>query len=432
MIGTGVGCKQEIPTTEEVTKEETAKEPETSEEQQAKKVVTVWFHEHPPMITLVKELIVDYEKENPDVQIDFSYFPHADYETALLAGFASGEGPDLFDIGDWNIPAYYKKGLIAPIEYESFGFNSMDDLIESWLPGSLQGYDINGDIYGIPMEFNSFSLFINPDYFKEVGLDPEKDYPKTWDELADIAVKMKIVENGVWKREGFDLPYHDPIWTMITVNAFFAQAGARILSEDGTKCVLDSPEALKAFSTYVELATKSKTGTPDVGMSTPTEPNLDFASGELAMWLTGPWASPTFAGHPLENTYMVVPTPQMKDGVKDTASIYGWCWSVSSAAKSTSESWKFINFLSNHQERFLTEVGYVQPRLGWLDSEAAKNFKYLDVFLKDMEKGTYIERTVIFQEVASAMYKAMQRCVMEGQDVEKSLLEAKTEIESAL
>ena len=129
---------------------------------------------------------------------------------------------------------------------------------------------------------------------------------------------------------------------------------------------------------------------------------------------------------------MVVPLPQMEDGKQEATVLYAWAWAVNPKSDNTMEAWKWINALSSHQEDFLTRAGYIQPRLGWFDSEGAKNTKYLDVFLDDMEKGKYMVRTTKFQEVGIAMHKAIQRCIMEGQDPKTSLGLAKDEIDQAL
>jgi len=424
------GCKEEEVAEEEVAAEEEA----TPVEEVAEEEITIkfWTHEHPPMKALTEEIAGMYEAENPNIKIEFETFPHVDYETTLITAIAGGEGPDAYDMGDWNIPAYYEKNMIAPVEPESFGFGSLEEMEAQWLPRSLEGFKIDGGIYGIPMEFNTFCLFINPDHFEEIGLDPEEDYPKTWTDVANIGSELKIVEDGIWEREGFDLPYHDAVWTMIVATPFFEQMSASIINDEGTECTLDSPEAIEAFTTYVELITKYETGTPNVGMNTSTEPNLDYASGELSMWITGPWAPPTFEGQPLEETYMVVPLPQTEDGVKEATILYAWSWAVNPQSENTAEAWRWINYLSSFQERFLTEVGYIQPRLGWLDSEAALGTKYLDVFIDDMQKGSYMVRTTKFGEISSALHKAMERCILDGQDVETSLNIAKDEIDAAL
>ena len=51
---------------------------------------------------------------------------------------------------------------------------------KAYLPGALDGYIDNGKLYAVPPIASVFSLYINKKHFQEAGLDPDKDYPRTW------------------------------------------------------------------------------------------------------------------------------------------------------------------------------------------------------------------------------------------------------------
>jgi len=405
---------------------------ETKKKVEKQITLMFWQHEDPALKKATEKIIADFEAENPDIKVDYLTAPYTDYITKVMTAVSTGKGPDIFDIGDWDVPTYVSKGLVAPLDPSALGYASVEKLEKDWLNGSLEGFKFGGKIYGVPIEFNTFSLFINPEHFREAGLDPEKDYPKTWKEVGQVSEKLKIIENGVWTREGFDIPYHDPVWTMIDFAPILAQAGGSILSKDGKKCLINSPEALKAFKVYTGLITEYKTGNPNVGQNSSAQPNYDFASGELSMWIIGPWAPSTFAGTPLEDSYMVVPLPQLDDGVREATTVYSLGWMVNAKSKVKDAAYKFLNYSTKQQKYWLQNVGYIQPRLGWLDSSEAKQKPYLDVFINDMKKGKYMVRTVNFQEIGAALHRAVERTVLQGMDPKESLNTAKEEIDEVL
>lgn len=380
-----------------------------------KKTVAYWTHEHPQMVELTNRLIGEYEAKTPGVKIEYQAVPHKDYETKLLIGLTGGTGPDAYDIGDWNIHAYYEKGIVAPIDYEAFGYNSLQELKDAWWPASLSGFEINGQVYGIPMEYNTFSLFINDDHFKEIGLDPLKDYPKIWKELAAIGSRLvKKDSNGRIIREGFDWPHGlGEVWTLLTFEPLVSQYGGSLIDGNG-KPTMNTPAVVNALTTYSELLTKYGVGDASVGASCPTTPNIDLDNGNLTMWITGPWAHPTL--EKLKN-YRVVPLPHVEGRDRSTI-LYCWSWVVNGMAPAgrQSEAWKWLNFLSSNQAQFLEKCGYLQPRKGWENTEAYKNFPFLDVVYDDMFYGKYMFRSTKWAEQAKVVHSAVEKAVLAGED----------------
>src|SRR2546430_4450751 len=42
----------------------------------------------------------------------------------------------------------------------------------------------DGKLYAVPMIAATFSLYLNRKHFQEAGLDPDKDYPRTWEDIG--------------------------------------------------------------------------------------------------------------------------------------------------------------------------------------------------------------------------------------------------------
>ena len=388
--------------------------------------INFWMHDSPQTTTYLKEILPDYEKENPGIKVEAQYIPFSDYETKLMVSLTGGQGPDCFDIGDWNIMAYYDKGLLSPINYKAFGYNSLSALKDAWWPSSLGGFEMENNVYGIPMEYNTFSLFVNKKYFEEAGLDAKNDAPKTWTEMAEIGKKIvKKDASGRYIREAFDWPHLGAVWTVLTFEPLVNQLGGSLLAAGGGPN-FDSPEVIKALETYKGLLWEHGLGDGAVGTSSSTLPNADFNSGEVAMWITGPWAQPLLTE--MQGKYEIVPLPQTKGGMESTI-LYSWAWVVNAkaAGKNQEEAWKFLNFLSNHQVGFLTNAGYLQPRIGWEDSKEFKEFPFIDVFYNDMAKGKFMFRSTKWAEYGEIINRAVERAVLSNEDPAKVLKEAQKE-----
>ena len=338
----------------------------SKEASSAKAGLSFWTHAHPPMNDYTKELILDYQKSHPNVTINYQTFPGDEYLTKLKAALATGSGPDAFDLFDGDLVSYYTQKQLAPVNPKAFNFSSMDELKNAWLPGSLAGSTFDGQVYQMPMEFNTFCLFVNTDLYKQAGLNPDKDYPKTWDDLASVGQKIAKWNGSMVTVEGFKwpVPKLGDIWSEITFEPVLNQFGGAILSADGKTSTINSPAAVAAVRTYGELITKYRTGDQNSGKYDPLTPNEDFAQGTLANWISGPWAIPTLKDKPVWGKFKVVPLPQ-KNPSAPAMVLYAWGWSVNAASKQQDEGWKWISFLSSHGEQWLTKAGYIQPRLGW-------------------------------------------------------------------
>src|SRR5690606_38691222 len=85
------------------------------------------------------------------------------------------------------------------------------------------------------------------DHFREVGLDPVADAPKTWEELLEVADKLTIRRGTVIERRGFDFRYTElDVW----LEPMIEQAGGRIFNEDYTRTAINSEATLKVLQYF--------------------------------------------------------------------------------------------------------------------------------------------------------------------------------------
>src|SRR5579871_4725221 len=75
--------------------------------------VKVWMHIHPPRVELDKQITAQFEKDNPNIKIDFKWVPDQDWETTLATGLASGAGPDLFNAATFDFGQFKAQDIIA-------------------------------------------------------------------------------------------------------------------------------------------------------------------------------------------------------------------------------------------------------------------------------------------------------------------------------
>lgn len=404
----------------------------TAASSSGKKVeLTFWKHNHNPADDFTKVLIDEYQKQNPNVTIKLEIIPNDTIFTKIATAFAGGQAPDMFDLNDTTIPTYTSKGVVAPLDPSTFSFASQADLEKAYVPNSLNPFKgPDGKIYGMPFEYNSWVMTINEKMFSDAGLDPAKDYPKTWAEVGTTGAKLAKMVNGRFDRQGFGWNLLTSGWTMLQYPPIIYQLGGSVLSDDdkGKQCVLNNAEGVEALQKMQDIYYKYKAGAPGVNVSTTQDPMADFTQEKVAMWILGPWATPTFKGTPVENNYRIVPLPQASDGKRKVVSLSSWAWMVNGKSPNTAEAWKFVSYAQQQGARWLTTSGYALPRLGWTDSPEAKAFKGLDVFIEQMQYARPRLLNPNASEINDVVHKAVQQALLNNTSAKQVLDAASTDI----
>jgi len=393
-----------------------------------KTVLTFWMHHHPPAYDFyTTKIIPEYERLNPGVEIEYSAIPYPVYQQKLPVALAGGTGPDIFGLGDWNITEYVTRGQLEPVDPIVFGFKNQEELEKAWMQSSLKGLKFGGKIYCLPWEYNTFSLFINNEHFREAGLDPNNS-PKTWEELLEIGKLLTKKEAGKVVRAGFDWVYGQAIWYMLHFSPLLWQLGGSILTPEGTESAMSTPAGVNSLKMYANLASIAGA---EFGADFPTE---DFATEKVSMWISGVWYIPWALQINPDLDFSVAPLPTFK-GKSRTTVLYAWGWCVNSQSRKKTEAWRFIDFLTRKAPEFFTEIAYVQPRTGWLNDPQIKKsemYKYLPVFLDDFKYGRYLVRSEHYSEIQEAMVRAIERVAIIGIDPEESIKILESDIKLAL
>ena len=398
----------------------------------AQGTINFWIFDNPPMVTVTKQLAAQYEKLHPGTKVNLTVLPNASYSQKYTVALSTGTGPDGLLVSNGDIPVLASSHEIAPVNYAAFGFKSQSALVHAWMPGSLSGLTWGRDVYAIPMEFDTFSLFINTQDFRSIGLNPKTQYPRTWTQLEQDAQKLAVYKNGQLVREGFDWPYFTAGWEMLVWYPILRQFGGDILSANGKTSIVDSKAGADAVNLWVDMIKKYKAGSPSFAVSTPTNPNQAFIENKQAMWITGPWAVPTITpGTPAYGHYEVVPLPQVNPK-KPVAVLYSWNWAVNAHAQNAAGAWSFINFLSQHEVEWLKTCGYIQPRLGWYNTTTAKDFPFLSVFRFDQAHGVYVAPSVYSAQITTAIGNALQVSLEQGVPAKTALQQAAQSIDRTL
>jgi len=391
--------------------------------------LTFWTHTHPPMITLNKALIKEYEAKHPNVVIDYEQIPNTDFNTKMLASLSNGSGPDIINMDDVALRGdYIPKNLLAPLDYKAMGASSQKAIEDKYLDGTLAGASgPDGTLYGLPTEFNATAFAINKAQFVKAGLDPANP-PATWDDVAADGKKLVAAGQG-----GFNFLYLSSGQYTQQLQILLNETGGSIVDKGAKKATIDNAQGVAALNIWNKLINVDKVGNAHTASRDATAPFADFEAGKTAMTIMYPWGVGQIAqDNPATYKDMeVVPLPQV-DPTNPSGRWYGYYEAVNKASKHQSEAWKFIQYSASQSQRWLTDVNFIQPVKGWATSPAASKVPFLPVWEKAYNAGRFDEVGHHWNEVQDAVKKAIEDTILNGKPAESTLKQAANTINEAL
>lgn len=203
-------------------------------------------------------------------------------------------------------PAGARKGLFRPI----------DDLVKrdrfdksGYWKSVMEMFSLDGKLFALPTHgsFGTNVLYVNQDLLRKAGITvPLNSTDVTTDQLIDWARQVTRRQDNVWgwwPQTGISEP----------VMLFLRTFGGDLLSPDGKRCVIDSPQAREALQWQYDCQYKFQIVD---NLLPPTGPVLAFQEGRLAFhnwtpirianWVTPAgrdlvkfdWAATVFPKHP--------------------------------------------------------------------------------------------------------------------------------------
>ncbi len=401
------------------------------------KPVTIqyWTHEDPARTQLETELIAKFMADNPNITVVRSTQASVKQIELVQTAFAANQGPDMFNLPIENQYAYITNGRVAPVDYKAAGYANKQDLLDKYMDGVLDTVTVDGEVYGLPLELTNWSIYLNKKVFRSAGLDPEKDYPKTWEEMADISEKLVIRDGDILIRRGFDFRY--PYYLTFFV-PMVEQLGGDLLSADGKKAIIGDEAWLKAL-TYMQ-----QWGPSGRNLGSPTYKNarnlFNQDNNDIAMAHTGLYQqgriekdNPAFFK---SGEWMVIPYPTFKDAVRDVAACYyGHFFMVNADSDPAVQkaAWKLSGYLLSHGEEYLTRGGnIIQPTKALFASDTLKNMPYSQVFIDDMARAHMIYYGENSAQIQTQIRNAVESVMLSGVSPEKALATLRASVQEII
>ncbi len=319
------------------------------------------------------EIIANYKKLHPFVNIEYRKLRYDEYEKELLNALAEDRGPDIFSIHNTWIRKYRTK--IAPMpESTTMAYPVTKGTVKKEIIPELRTTrsfttreirdnfvetvhkDVileDGKVYALPLSVDTLALFYNKDLLNNAGIS---EVPTYWNrELLQAVKKMTkqdpkrgLIQSGIALGSSSNIERYSDVLALLMM-----QNGATIINDslqvkfhtvpDFAKTSGYNPglEALRFYSDFANPAKESYAWNSELNNS------LDmFISGNLAMMFGYSYQIPTIRAAAPKLNFSVTKFPQIEGNPPTNINMANyWVETVSKKSAYQNEAWDFIQFI---------------------------------------------------------------------------------------
>ncbi len=295
---------------------------------------------------LTVEVIEMYEKEHPNVNIEYEFYDFDSYFTKLKTLVASDQVWDIFQLGG-NFPEYIDK-IQYMDEYIDSGIVDTSGISDAYLKITQ---DMDGNQIGLSNGLNTYGIAYDVDMFNEAGVPlPTENW--TWEDFENAAITISE-KTGHFGSSGFTSSEF-----IAGCSTYIAQQGKvgeyGFFNLDLTGMGFTDPQML---TPYIQMRANliNKGASPDAGaeMEITNIENDFLVTGEAAMTWVAVNQFPTIydicAGE--GRTLALAPIPRISpDGPAGTVVQSSQMLCVSKDSQNKEEAAKFISWFENSTE----------------------------------------------------------------------------------
>ncbi|KUN19032.1 sugar-binding protein [Streptomyces antibioticus] len=306
-----------------------------------------------------KAIIADFEKANPDIDVEYVGIPAADYQSKVETAIQGGGLPDVGGVGAAMIASFSAQKVLEPVD-DRLAESSLDGKLNEDMLTSLKAAGgVDDTLYSVPTSANNGVLYYRTDLFQKAGLDE----PTTWDTFYEAAEKLTNA-----KKNQFGYTIRGGAGSIAqALDAMYGQSGITSFW-NGDKTTVNDPKNVEALEKYAALY---KRATPSADL------NNDFTK-MVAQWDSGTIG---MLNHNLGSyqdhvkslgveKFRGIPQPTGPSGKRVQVSNPVDGIGLFKSSKNKEAAWKFIEFAVSHAEnsKFNESAGQVPA-----NNEAAKD-----------------------------------------------------------
>lgn len=356
----------------------------------------------------VNQAVDEFNNSQDEIYVTAQYLPREELMKQYTIGVVSGELPDCGMVDNPDHNSYASMGVFEDITEL---YNSWEDA--SFMEGSINSCYYEDKLYGLPWGNNCLGLFYNKEMLDAAGVA----VPTTWTELEAACEKLTtdttkgLAISAIGNEEG---TFQLMPW---------------LLSSGGSVNDLSSEGSKQAMSYLYGLIDKGYISRECVNW-TQADAEKQFASGQAAMMINGPWQFSGLANDAPDLDYGVAKVPKADNG--EYASVLGGENVAICKGADVEASWKFLTWITSKEksQEICKSIGRFSPRADVNVQEMFAGDELNSVFAEVMPGAQSRGPSPNWPEISAAIYTAQQEVFTGQKDVDTAMTDAQAKIDA--
>jgi multiple sugar transport system substrate-binding protein len=371
---------------------------------------------------VVSELVPEFERQNPGIRIDVQQIPWTAAHEKLLTAFVGEATPDIAQLGNTWIPEFEALGALERLDR----WIARSEVVEpdSYFDGIWETNVVDMGVYGVPWYVDTRVLFYRTDLFQDVGYEQP---PRTWEEWLDLMARLDRRMGE--RRWPIVLPTNE--WPQPVILGL--QNGSGLLDEEGRHGAFSEEPFREAFEFYVDLFRRGYA--PPISSHQIANLFQQFARGEYAMLISGPWYVGEFRRRlpeDVQDKWATAPLPGPDSlGVSMAG---GSSLVIFASSEEKAAAWRFVEYLSapDVQLRFYELTGDLPARREAWRSPVLADDPPVRAFYEQLQRVVPLPRVPEWERIATEVFEHGEAAIRGATSVEGALAALDREVERIL
>ncbi|RLT31171.1 MAG: extracellular solute-binding protein [Chloroflexi bacterium] len=306
-----------------------------------KVTIRLWSHQNSAFNKVNQELIDGFMKENPDITVKYETFPYDQFIETLQTSMPAGTEADVIEMfGSW-VCNYADGARLADMPADVMSYKEAQEV---FYQAPLDGYYCNGNLYGLPNEFNLEygGALVSPALYEKAGIPFPPAYTD-YNTLISDAKKMTVLDGDTMTTAGFHFVGGDTLGFLLLSGIL--EQGGTYFAEDGKHFNFESPESLNVIRTLTRYAQEDKVIDATLFSGDNGLPNA-FFNGNVGIGYIGSWAAGVGKVDFPDFKFDYVMLPPMFGTEPKFVADAGWGKVVSKNTKHSEASWKLVKYMT--------------------------------------------------------------------------------------
>jgi ABC-type glycerol-3-phosphate transport system substrate-binding protein len=200
-------------------------------EENAERQITVWLASGRDQAQITRQLIDSTFTPATGIGVNLQLVS----EATLLPSILSGVGPDVY-LGAANSHPinFATRNALQDLTV----FDDFWEVSQRFHPSAIVPYKFNNQVFALPENQSFMMMFYRIDILEELGLSP----PRTWQEFTESITEFQVRNLTVGMPNSFNMYL-----------TFLFQRDGMLYTGDGSRVLLDTPEAIDAFAQFTDF-----------------------------------------------------------------------------------------------------------------------------------------------------------------------------------